>query len=398
VRIAVVGAGLGGLAAAGFLDRRGVDVTVYEQAAELRQVGAGITLTPNATRLVEQLDGSGVLARRAVALEVGWEFRRWSDGRVLFAERLGPECVRRYGYHTRMAYRADLLSVLRAAVPEHRVRLGVRCVGIEQDADGVGLRFADGSTAGADAVVGADGIHSVVCGSVSGPAPARFTGLCAYRCTVAAERVPGFARRPVQTIWLGPDRHFVHYPVSAGELVNVVAVVPAGEWRVESWSALGAVSDLAAEFAGWDAGVRQLIGAAESTGRWALFDREPLPAWSRGRVTLLGDAAHAMVPFFAQGAAQAIEDAAVLARCLADGSGSVEHALARYERARWARATRVQRMSRGRTDAFHLPDGPEQRARDTGFARSEPLAQNDWIYSYRADTVDLPEAVPAGGR
>src|SRR6185369_16441607 len=194
-----------------------------------------------------------------------------------------------------------------------------------------------------DAVIGADGIHSAIREKIAPKIEARFSGLCAFRCLVPAEKAPRMALRPVQTLWLGPGRHFVHYPISAGRLVNVVAIVPAGDWRTESWTEEGRLEDLAAEFEGWDARLRQLIAAARDTRRWALYDRAPLEHWVAGRVALLGDAAHAMLPYFGQGAAQAIEDAEALAACLAGCSAAtVPDALLRYEEVRRPRASQVQ--------------------------------------------------------
>jgi salicylate hydroxylase len=191
------------------------------------------------------------------------------------------------------------------------------------------------------------------------------------------------ALRPVQTLWLGPGRHFVHYPISGGRLVNVVAIVPAGDWRTESWTADGEIADLKKEFEGWDDRVNQLIASATGTKRWALYDRAPLDRWTKGRIGLLGDAAHAMLPFFAQGAAQAIEDSAVLADCLrAARPESVSEALRRYEEARRPRASEIQLMSRGREVRNHLPDGPEQAQRDAELANGDPLRQSAWLYGY----------------
>jgi salicylate hydroxylase len=191
------------------------------------------------------------------------------------------------------------------------------------------------------------------------------------------------ALRPVQTLWLGPGRHFVHYPISGGRLVNVVAIVPAGDWRDESWMADGEISDLIKEFEGWDGRVHQLIVSASSTKRWAMYDRAPLEQWTNGRIGLLGDAAHAMLPFFAQGAAQAIEDAVVLADCLQRAErDSVRQALLQYETIRRPRASEVQMMSRGREVRNHLPDGPEQQERDAQFANGDPLRQSAWLYGH----------------
>ncbi len=384
-RIAVVGGGIGGLAAAAFLRRAGLAATIYEQASALGEVGAGLVVAPNAARLLRRLPSEFGLERAGVVLETGWEFRRWADGSVLFAQQLGKACARRYGEHTWTMHRADLLAVLRSAIPDEGVKLGRRCTGVTQDADGVTLTFSSGRPARADVVVAADGIHSVLRDHVTTASPPRESGLCAWRSLVPAAAAPAFARRPVQTLWLGYRHHLVHYPVSGGRLVNIVAFSPARAGEVESWSAVGRVTDLAAEFAGWDPRLGKLIAAAERVGRWSVLDRAPLPRWVNGRIALLGDAAHPMLPFYAQGAGQALEDAAALAICLATGPWAPPAALARYERVRLPRATRVQEASRGRIAHHHLPDGPEQVARDMAFVGEDPLSHNDWLYGYDAE-------------
>ena len=369
MRVAIIGAGLGGLAAALFLRKAGIEATVYEQSAELREVGAGIVVSPNMVRPLERLGLGSALRAIAVQLEAAWEFRRWQDGRVLFAQPMGEECLRLYGAHCYVAHRHDLLRLLLSELPAGTLRLNHRCTNIEEIS--------------ADVVVGADGIHSHVREQISPKIEARFSGSCAFRCLVPAERAPEMALRPVQTLWLGPERHFVHYPISAGRYVNVVAIVPAGDWRTESWTATGKVEDMLAEFEGWDSRVRQLIVSATDTKRWALYDRAPLERWTQGRVALLGDAAHAMLPYFGQGAAQAIEDAEALAVCLHDMSpASVPQALARYETMRRPRANEVLLMSRGREIRNHLPDGPEQEARDAEPARGDPLRASAWLYGH----------------
>ena len=393
--IAVVGAGIGGLAAAAFLRRAGLAATVYEQASALGDLGAGLVVAPNAARLLRRLPSEFGLERAGVVLESGWEFRRWADGSVLFAQQLGEVCTRRYGEHTWTMHRTDLLEVLRSAVPDEAIKLGRRCTGVTQDADGVSLTFGSGSPVRADVVIAADGIHSVLREHVTTTSLPRASGLCAWRSLVPAGAAPAIARRPVQTLWLGHRHHLVHYPVSAGRLVNIVAFSPASSGEVESWSAVGQVADLAAEFAGWDPRVRQLIAAADHIGRWSVLDRAPLPRWVKGRIALLGDAAHPMLPFYAQGAGQAIEDAAALAVCLATGPWDPPAALARYEQVRLPRATQVQEASRGRIPHHHLPDGPEQVARDAEFAGEDPLSHNDWIYAYDAEHA-AAAAAPAG--
>ena len=384
-RIAVIGGGIGGLAAAAFLRRAGLAATVYEQAPALGGMGAGLVVAPNAARLLRRLPSEFGLERAGVVLESGWEFRRWADGSVLFAQQLGEVCTRRYGEHTWTMHRTDLLVVLSSTVPEEAIKLGRQCTGVTQDADGVTLTFSSGAPVRADVVVAADGIHSVLREQVTTASPPRESGLCAWRSLVPAEAAPAIARRPVQTLWLGHRHHLVHYPVSAGRLVNIVAFSPAGPDAVESWSAVGEVADLAAEFAGWDARVGELIGAAGHLGRWSVRDRAPLRRWVNGRIALLGDAAHPMLPFYAQGAGQAIEDAAALAVCLTTGPWDPPAALARYEQVRMPRATKVQEASRGRITHNHLPDGPEQQARDAELAGEDPLSHNDWIYAYDAE-------------
>jgi salicylate hydroxylase len=393
--IAVVGGGIGGLAAAAFLRRAGLAATVYEQASALGEVGAGLVVAPNAARLLRRLPSEFGLERAGVVLETGWEFRRWADGSVLFAQQLGEACARRYGEHTWTMHRADLLAMLRSAIPDEAVKLGRRCTGVTQDADGVTLTFSSGRPVRAGVVVAADGIHSVLREHVTTASPPRDSGLCAWRSLVPAAAAPAFARRPVQTLWLGYRHHLVHYPVSGGRLVNVVAFSPARAGEVESWSAVGRVTDLAAEFAGWDPRLGKLIAAAERVGRWSVLDRAPLPRWVDGRIALLGDAAHPMLPFYAQGAGQAIEDAAALTVCLATGPWDPPAALARYERVRLPRASRVQEASRGRTAHHHLPDGPEQVARDAAFAGEDPLSHNAWLYGYDAEQA-AAAAAPAG--
>jgi len=256
------------------------------------------------------------------------------------------------------------------------------------------LRFASGETVGADLVVGADGVHSVVRGVVTKTPSATASGLCAFRCLVPAAQAPAFSRRRAQTLWIGPGHHLVHYPVSGGRFVNLVAFAPAQAGAIESWSATATVEEFLAEFDGWDARLVHLIRAAGTVGRWALFDRAPLPRWSRGTVTLLGDAAHPMFPFFAQGAAQAIEDAAMLAGCLADGRDDPVAALQRYETLRRPRASQIQELSHGRSLINHLPDGLEQQQRDLSFASADPLVANGWIYGYDPE-AELADAAGA---
>jgi salicylate hydroxylase len=376
LRVAVVGGGIGGLTAAIALSRAGLDVRVYEQAEEFTEVGAGVALGPNAVRLLDRLgleSGLAAIASRPTA----YQRRRWHDGKILADSRSGV-LGRRMSL---TVHRAHLLDLLARSAGGASLWPGRRCTAVEQ-AGTVRLTFADGSTAEADAAVGADGIHSVVRATYQRDAPV-FSGKIAYRGLIPMERLPFLGDdRHLHRMWLGPGQHFLTYPIAAGALLNVVAFVPADGWAVESWSAPGELARLREHFAGWERPVLDIIGALPATMRWALYDREPLPAWTAGRVTLLGDAAHSMLPHQGQGAGQSVEDAVVLARCLERADpGTVEHWLRLYERIRKPRTERVQRASRISGEIYDLTDPEEQERR----AASTLKTKGGWLWNYDAD-------------
>lgn len=388
----VVGGGIGGLATAAFLQQQGVTAHVYEQAPALQPVGAGIVLAPNAVRLVRRLGVMQELQRRALRVEVGWRFRRWEDGRVLLAQDMA-RCESLYGEAAWLVHRADLVDALLAAVDPATIHLDHRCDRVDQSDDGVTVTFANGTRAHADLLVAADGIHSAIRHQLAGAVPARDSGLCAWRAMVPSDLLPEQSRNPTQSLWLGPGRHLVHYPVSGGETVNVVAFTPAvpGD-TVESWTAEGSPADFRAEFTGWDPEVGVLLDAVTRVGRWSVLDRPPVARYVHGRVALLGDAAHPMLPFFAQGAGQAIEDAAALAATIG-ASGELPTALAAYSSVRVPRTAQIQDASHDRARVNHLPDGPDQQARDRAFAADDPLRHSDWLYGYDAE-AEARRAVP----
>ena len=383
MRVIIIGAGIGGLAAALTLGRAGIDVQVFEQAPELREVGAGVQISPNATRILIRLGLASTMARvgvRPIALAV----HRWNDGQLIARHPLAGECEREFGAPYYHFYRPELLEILVSAVPPEVIHLDHRCVGLTQRGDRVEAQFQNGASAEGDLLVGADGIHSTVRELILGPEAPRFSGHVAYRGLVPAERLAHLGLEVSGYSWWGSQHHFVHYFVGAGaRYLNFVAVTP-GDWRIESWTAKGEVADALKEFEGWHPHVRAIIGAADATNRWALYDRDPLPRWSVGRVTLMGDAAHAMLPYMAQGAVQSIEDAAVLARCLERGGRGPAAALQRYEETRRPRATRCQEGSRHNGKLYHLADGEEQRQRDAGLAgiATLPGARNAWLYGH----------------
>ncbi len=390
VSVAVVGGGIGGLTAALSLLRAGIDVEVYEQASALGEVGAGVQVSPNASRVLHAVGLADALAATGVK-PLAWHQRRWDDGRTLLRSPLAEPLEATFGFPHYQIHRADLLAALAEAVPAERIHLGRRLDGLVDHGDHVEARFADGRRVVADALVGADGIHSQVRHTLFGPEQARFTGCAAYRGLVPADQLAELELEVTAQVWMGPGRHFVHYFVRNRELVNFVAVVEQDRWTRESWTDRGDIREALEAFEDWHPQVRAILGAVDETFIWGLFDRAPLRRWSVGRVTLLGDACHPMLPFMAQGAAQAIEDGATLAGCLADTSTDIAGRLHRYEALRRPRASRLQAASTTNKTRFHLPDGPEQQQRDAQMAAGSTDWSFDavaWIYSHDATVVD----------
>ena len=295
---------------------------------------------------------------------VGFHQRRWDDGRTLLRAPLGDAVVEAFGFPYYQLHKADLLAMLRHALPGDRVHLAHRLVALDDRGARVEVTFANGSTAAVDLLVGADGIHSAVRALVFGEEPPRFTGCAAYRGLVPAKRLAQLELEVTTQIWMGPRGHFVHYFVRDQRLVNFVAVVEQDSWTRESWTDRGDVADALSAFGDWHPQLHEILGSVDETFIWALFDRTPLPRWSSGPVTLLGDACHPMLPFMAQGAAQALEDGAALTSCLTqDMSRPIHDSLRLYEAVRKPRASRIQSLSEVNKTRFHLPDGPAQRER-----------------------------------
>jgi salicylate hydroxylase len=388
LRIIVIGAGLGGLTAAVALRQAGFDVHVYEQSPALTEVGGGINMGPNAARVLYRLGLGPALDREAVRPRTTHQ-RRWQDGRTLQRAPLNPRCEELYGAPHLTVHRADLLAIIASGFAAERVHLGHRLVGLDDEGDRVVAGFENGARVSADVLIGADGINSTVRAALLGEEAPRFAGCVAYRGLVPAERIADLELEMGSQSWVGPGGHFVHYFVSRGRLLNFVGWTEHDTWNREDWTDRATIARALAAFEGWHPQIRRIIAAADTCFIWALFDREPLPRWSTGRTTLLGDACHPMYPFMAQGAAQAIEDGATLAACLA-AAGDPTEALRRYEELRRPRVTRLQEMSRANKTRFHLPDGPAQAARDAEWARAGDRSPEALRWLYGFDATVLP--------
>jgi salicylate hydroxylase len=385
--IAIIGGGIGGLTAAISLLQAGFDVQVYEQARWLSEVGAGINIGPNASRILIRL-GLGDECANVAYRSPFFHQRRWQDGRTLTRTPLGSAIEAEFGAPHYIFHRGDLHSVLANAVPPERVHLAHRCIGIEQDAGHVRAIFENGAKIEADVLIAADGIHSAIRRILRGPERPRFA--CrAYRGLIPAERVRDVS--PDSTAWLGPGRHFIHYFVSGGRFLNFVGHVEQDGWPGESWTEPGSVDDLRAAYAGWHPQVQRIIDDVDETFIWAVIDHPPVERWTYGRVTMMGDACHPMIPFMGQGGAQAIEDAAAITTCLLKCGDDVAAALKLYETVRLPRTARIQNGSWDNKARFHLPDGPAQQARDAQMAEGMTdwsYRAVAWVYGHDAAVVD----------
>jgi salicylate hydroxylase len=393
--VLIAGGGIGGLTLALAFLRRGFDVDVFEQAPELREVGAGVQLSPNGTRALSLLGVLEPLLAVSCNAE-GKEVRHWQSGDTWKLFDLGAEAVERYGFPYLTVYRPDLLAVLAEAVQQAKpgaVRLGARCAGFAQRPDAVILHLDDGSDIEGDALIGADGVHSQIRRCLFGDDDAaRFSGLVAWRGVVPMAALPRHMARIVGTNWVGPGGHVVHYPLRRGELMNVVGIVERGDWRTESWSTEGSAAECAADFRGWHEDVRRLFASAPSLYKWALLVREPMAEWSTGRIGLLGDACHPTLPMLAQGAVMAIEDGYVLARCF-EHYRDPAAALARYQAARLERTSDIVRGSAANAERFHnrtLADPLGAKAYlDREWSRSAITRRYEWLFTYDVSTAPI---------
>ena len=388
-KILIAGAGIGGLTAASCLMNAGYDVEIYEQAPELSEIGAGIQLSANAMHVLNGLGLGKAIAKLSVR-PAAYVFRLHDTGEVIGQFPLAEEHERLNGAPYNQLHRADLHDLLAVKARDFNkevVRPNRRVVGFEETATGVELHFADGSRAGGELLIGADGVKSAVRAQIAGADHAAYTGDAAWRLTLPTDQLPDFMGQ-VMSVWMGPGRHVVCYYLRGGALLNFVGLVETEEISEESWTAKFPWERLKADFEGWHEDIQAVIDSVDkdSCFRWSLYYRPPIATWSTRRATLIGDAVHATLPYLAQGAAMAIEDAAVLTRAL-QSTDSVADALQLYERNRIDRTSRIVTGSNANRTLFHMRD--QEKLRQAFAARDEGADRNAWLYSYNPLTTKL---------
>jgi 6-hydroxynicotinate 3-monooxygenase len=367
LRIAIIGAGLGGLATAAVLQKFGLESTVYEQAGVFGRVGAGINVSPNATHALAELGLYDELMKTACRPD-NWT-NADAQGQFISVAELGEVAQARYGMPFLQMHRADLHNAVLSAVDANSIRHGHKLEGLTTRGETIRLEFEGGRTAEADVVIGADGLHSRVRREAFGHDEARFTGRIAYRGVVPAVVQP--AQGGWEFVkWWGEDRHIVTYYIAGGREIYYVTSIPADDWRDESWSARGDINELRESLSGFSPYVKDVLGVSETTHKWALYVREPMDSWVEGNVALLGDSCHPMTPYMAQGAAMAFEDAVILGRALAENSNDIADGLHAYQTSRL-----------GRTASVQTESGRNRFMKDGGFP--------DWVYGYNAWDVPL---------
>jgi salicylate hydroxylase len=389
-KVIVAGAGLGGLTVAGCLLKAGYDVEVYEQAPVLGEVGAGIQVSANSMHVMNHLGIGDDISSKSVRPE-GYVFRLFDTGEIISQFALSEEHERLHKAPYNQVHRADLHELIASVVLAQKpdaIHLNKRVTGFTESDDGVELHFDDGTSAQGDVLVGADGVKSVIREQICGAIPATYTGDSAWRLTVPREKLPDGFMGEVMSVWMGPGKHAVSYWIRNGEILNFVGAVETPKAEEESWTAKFPWEELNADFEGWNDDIHTVLDLVDHDAcyRWAMYTRPPVENWSTSRATILGDAAHATLPYLAQGAAMAIEDGAVLARALKQ-EDNVADALKLYERNRMERTQRVVDTSFANRSLFHQDSVADIRK---AFAnRDEGGDRNAWLYSYNPLTVDL---------
>ena len=395
MKIVIAGAGIGGLTAGAALLKQGFDVTILEQAQALKEIGAGVQLSPNATRVLYRI-GVGDALERLACEPPGKRVRLWNTGQTWRLFDLGAASREVYGYPYFTLHRADLHQALADAVyalSPDAIRLSEKVEGIRQTGGKVEVQTVAGTVYEADLLIGADGVHSRVRRALFGPDEPVYSGVMAWRGVIDAQALPEHLRTAYGTNWVGPGAHVIHYPLRGHQLVNFVGAVERSGWEVESWSERGTLEECLNDFAGWHEDVRTLISAIDIPYKWALMVREPMARWSSGNATLLGDACHPTLPFLAQGAGMAIEDGYLIARCLARYEDDLPRALVRYEALRLERTARVVRGSAANTKRFHNPQLAHAKGAaeyvDREWSEERVKERYNWLFEYNVDTVEV---------
>ncbi|HSV19500.1 MAG TPA: FAD-dependent monooxygenase [Casimicrobiaceae bacterium] len=392
-RIGIIGGGIGGVALARSLDRKGIDYRIFEKSPAFGEVGAGVQMTPNAVKVLRALGLTADLERTGFLPEamVG---RSWDDASELFYTPLKATCPRLFGAAFYHIHRADLHAMLAKDIAPSRTTFNATCTGVREGDDRAVATFATGETFEADLIVGADGVRSVVRDALWGPEPAHYTGHMCWRALVDVPEHPLPFASPDASFWLGPKGHVVTYYVKGGKQLNVVAIAENSDWVEESWSVKSTQKAVLDAYRGWHPNVVEVFRRVDPDGiyKWGLFDRDPMKRWSHAHTTLLGDAAHPMLPFLSQGAAMAIEDGYVLAEALAAFGDDIGAALDVYEAERMPRTARVQLEARDRGRTYHLSSPEELRKRNEAFKAEQARNPNavgikaEWVYQYDATT------------
>jgi salicylate hydroxylase len=400
LKVAVIGGGIGGLTVASAMMARGITVELYEQTDELTPVGAGIQLTPNAVKVLRALGLESDL-RVTGFFPLATVGHDWRSGKVVFRTPLAGDCERLYGAPYVQIHRADLQRILCERLPPATVRLAKRCVAVRSERGSAIASFADGSEVEADLLVAADGIRSVARTTLFTEGAPRFTGNICWRSVIPFDQPDYELVEPNNAIWFGPRGHVVTYYVRGGKSVNLVACLETETWTEESWNARSTTAELRAAYTGWHPRLQRLFDGAHEVFKWGLFDREPMPTWTIRRVTLLGDAAHPMLPYLSQGAAMAMEDGLVLARMVVESPEDIARALRRYEAIRVPRTARVQLTSRAQGQKNHLISPWARLRRDLAYRLRNLIDPQStglkagWVYEYDAASVEVERATVA---
>src|SRR5580698_6096859 len=396
MRVLIAGGGIGGLTTAIALRQQGIDAFVIEQAEVLAEIGAGIQLAANAVLVLRELGLEAAI--RAVGVKPqAYDYRDLRTGKMLYQAPLGDVAAERYGAPMYNIHRADLIQMLFDAVPPEAKRLGARCVAVSQDDRGVEVRLQNGETLRGDVLVGCDGIHSAVRHHLVGEEPKHFANILMWRSLIPAERLEGLKLEERGNYWFGPGRTLITYWVRPKNLYSILAAVPAHEVQRESWTESGDISEMLRSFDDAEPRARAMLEQCRSVFITGMYYRDPIDNWTSGRVTLLGDAAHPMVPFLAAGAGQSIEDAWVFARVLARRQHDVPGALLEYQQRRLPRTTRIQAGARAVVKLMHENESDRVRNRNgrwKGLARIDPLAETSWGLAWDYNVVKAVEAPP----